>query len=78
MKRSDMIKEIKALIRANSDLLEKQAQGEISYGKMAGLLAESILSHVEDKGMVLYREMDCGCCNNIDWDEEKGVIYDRF
>ena len=50
MKRSDMIKEIKALIRANSDLLEKQAQGEISYGKMASLLAESILSHIEERG----------------------------
>jgi hypothetical protein len=56
MKRSDMVKEIKAVIRANSDLLEKQAEGEISYGKMAGLLAESILSHVEDKGLDYFYE----------------------
>lgn len=52
MKRSDMVKEIKAIIRANIDLLEKQAEGEISYGKMAGLLAEAILIHIEEKGML--------------------------
>ena len=56
MKRSDMVKEIKAVIRANNYLLEKQAQGEISYGRMAGLLAESILAHVEEKGIDYFYE----------------------
>jgi hypothetical protein len=52
MKRSEMLKEIKAMIRANSGWLEMWKEGEISYGKMAEELSKRILDHVEDKGMV--------------------------
>jgi len=52
MKRKQMLKEIKAIIRCNEDLLQRWAYGDISYGKMASKLSESFLKHVEDLGML--------------------------
>ena len=60
MKRSDMVKEIKAMIRANSGWLEMWKEGEISYGKMAEELSKSILTHVEDCGMVPQYQVKVG------------------
>jgi hypothetical protein len=50
MKRSEMLNEIKATIRACSYLYEWY-NGHISYGRMAERIAENILKHIEEKGM---------------------------
>lgn len=38
-------KEYKALIRSQSHILQQWADGEISYGKMASMLAEALVHH---------------------------------
>jgi hypothetical protein len=52
MQRKEMLKEIKAMIRANSEWLEMWKNGEISYGKMSQELSKQILNHIEDLGMM--------------------------
>lgn len=52
MKRSQMVKEIKAVIRAQQNTLFDFQEGHISYGVMAEKLAESILKHIEEKQML--------------------------
>ena len=52
MKRSEMLKEIKAIIRACAHELNDWSYGKISYGTMSERLAEVILEHIEDQGMI--------------------------
>jgi len=68
MKRSDMLKEIKGIIRANSDIVFRYQEGEISYGVMAEHLAKEVLKHIEEKGM-LPPCIDY-ICNINDWEKE--------
>ena len=76
MERKQMLKEIKAIIRCNEDLLQRWAYDDISYGKMASKLSESVLKHVEDLGMLppetyypgLPKEEGNKCL--LMWDEE--------
>jgi len=51
MKRSEMIKHIKACFRATDNMVEYQ-NGEISLGRCAENLAKLILNHIESKGML--------------------------
>lgn len=47
-----MVKHIKACIRANQNTMFSWERGDLSYGKMANVIAESILTHIESKGML--------------------------
>jgi hypothetical protein len=87
MKRSEMLKQIKAIIRANNHTVHEFNLGDISFGIMAERLAKAILEHVEDIGMVPppksldqlneiraeYRASD-GCV--MTWREEDGYAVD--
>jgi hypothetical protein len=51
MKRSDMIKYIKCSIRNNEKILLDFKESEITFGKMAKILSESILITIQEQGM---------------------------
>ncbi len=47
MNRSEMLAQLKAIIRNNEQTILNFSYGEISFSKMAELLSEEILNHIE-------------------------------
>lgn len=66
-----MLREIKAIIRANSEWLEMWKNGEISYGKMAQELSKQILNHTLYLGMLPPHTVKSVVKDG--WDLEKGA-----
>jgi hypothetical protein len=52
MKRSEMRKRLKAVMRAYGGLIERHVNGEISYGVMAEQFVGAILDEAEELGML--------------------------
>lgn len=52
MKRSEMLKHIKAVFRAHGQECYAFQDAELSLGRFAEIMAEYILTHIEDKGMM--------------------------
>lgn len=71
MKRSEMIKHIKACFRAHPQMLKYQ-NGEISLGRAAEDLSNIILNSIEEKGMLppLTDNLANGNGKGFGWDDE--------
>lgn len=78
MKRSEMIKHIKACFRAHPQMLKYQ-NGEISLGRAAEDLSNIILNSIEEKGMLPPKSLDTvtlkkglvrGYTMMFEWDDE--------
>lgn len=65
--KTDLMLEIKAVIRANNDLMHQWENGHLSFGKMAELLSVSIIKRLTEIGFIT---SESGCNSSCKESEE--------